>query len=66
MELDTECCYTECDLYWVSFKMNITYKPFMLIIIMLNIVLLSAVILSVIMLDVVAPFQKCFIQMWIK
>jgi hypothetical protein len=41
----------------MSFMMNVTHKPFILIVIILRVVILNAVVLSVVMLSVVAPLK---------
>ncbi len=41
-------CYAECHLFIMSLMLSVTYKPFILSVIMLNYVVLSAFILSVI------------------
>ncbi len=40
---NAEHCYTQCRLCWVSLMLSVTYKPFMLSVIVLNANLLSVV-----------------------
>ncbi len=58
-----EHCYAGCRLYWLSFMLSVTYKPFKLCVtykrFMLSITykpfMLSAIMLNVVMLSVMAP-----------
>ncbi len=48
---------SECLLCSLSLMLSVTYKPFILSVIMLNVIMLNVVMLSVIMLSVVAPYE---------
>ncbi len=56
-----EHCYAVYQLCWLSLLLSVTYKPFMLCVIMLNVVMLNVVMLNVVMPSVVVPkeFTSC-------
>ncbi len=54
--------YAECHLCMISLMLSVTYKPFVLSVILLSIVMQNVIMLSVVLLSVLVPVIQLMIE----
>ncbi len=53
-----ERCYAECHLCWLSLMLSVTFKPFMMCVVIPNVIMLSVVAPSVVFINLYTVKMK--------